>query len=90
MVGDEKPPLSCVSGVSDDIETLEKIEPFQSSEKSRVSSVERAAQWLSRNREGVRGPLLPFLRRTFDLDLIEAIDASKRAHEIEYGGTPSR
>lgn len=49
--------------------------------------IEVAAQWLSRNRESVRGPLLPFIRRTFDLELTEAIDASRRAHALEYTGS---
>ena len=47
--------------------------------------VEIAGTWLTRNRDAVTGPLLPFLRRKFDLTTLEAIEASKLAHSLQYG-----
>ncbi len=46
--------------------------------------IEIAGTWLSRNRGTVVGPLLPFLRRRFDLTTLEAIEASRLAHRLEY------
>ena len=47
-------------------------------------AVKVAAGWLARNRNAVSGPLLPFLRCKFGLTSLEAIDAAKQAHALEY------
>lgn len=44
-----------------------------------------ASRWLLEHRRDVRGPLLPFVRRKFDLTMLEAIEASKGAHALQYG-----
>lgn len=54
-----------------------------------TSKVEIAGGWLARNRNAVSGPLLPYLRRTFDLTSLQAIEASKLAHRLEYEGLAS-
>ena len=46
--------------------------------------IQIAGSWLARNRDAVSGPLLPFLRRKFELTNLEAIEASKLAHRLEY------
>lgn len=51
---------------------------------SAPSKIEIAAGWLSRNRDAVTGPLLPFLRRRFSLTSLEAIEACKLAHRLEH------
>lgn len=78
------PPLSrqCLSKPNSQICPVEKTVVFNGV----PNKIEVAAAWLSRNREDVRGPLLPFLRRKFDLDIIEAIDVSKLAHALEFPG----
>lgn len=86
MVGDENPPKRPDPNALDGNETPENVEENQRSANSSVSRVEAAASWLSRNRDAVSGPLLPLLRRRFDLTSLQAIEAAKRAHQIEYGG----
>ena len=54
-----------------------------------ADKVSLAAGWLSRNRDAVSGPLLPFLRRKFDLTTLEAIEASKLAHRLEFDERPA-
>jgi len=54
-----------------------------------ASKILIAGGWLSRNRDAVSGPLLPFLRRKFELTTLEAIEASKLAHRLEYEGLTS-
>ncbi|PWE57906.1 hypothetical protein DEM27_01555 [Metarhizobium album] len=49
-----------------------------------ADKIQIAGGWLARNRDAVSGPLLPFLRRKFDLNILEAIEACKLAHRLEY------
>lgn len=84
MVGDDGPQVSSVSGIYEGFETLENIEGNQRFINSSVSRVEIAAGWLFRNRDAVSGPLLPLLRRRFGLTSLQAIDAAKLAHSLEY------
>lgn len=86
MVGDESPQVSSVCGLSNGFETLENVEEIQRSINLSVSRLEVAAGWLFRNRDAVSGPLLPLLRRRFDLTSLQAIEAAKLAHKLEYGG----
>jgi hypothetical protein len=44
-----------------------------------------ASRWLMEHRRDVSGPLLPFIRRKFDLTMLEAVEASKGAHALQYG-----
>jgi hypothetical protein len=53
--------------------------------ESRSDVVEEAGRWLFLNREAVSGPVIPFLRCRFRLTNLEAIEASKLAHTLQYG-----
>lgn len=57
---------------------------FQSQRREDANKIQIAGGWLLLNRDAVSGPLLPFLRRKFDLSFLEAIEASKHAHRLEY------
>jgi len=85
-VGDDDPPVAFTVKEIAQTETLRNVVENQRSENPSVSRIEIVAAWLSRNRDAVSGPLLPFLRRRFDLTSLQAIDAAKRAHQLEYGG----
>ena len=84
MVGDDEPPVSCATNDLAQTETQKIVEENQRSENSCVSQVELAAAWLSRNRDTAPSPILPFLRRNFDLTSLQAIEAAKLAHALEY------
>ncbi|MDR6664285.1 hypothetical protein [Rhizobium sp. 1399] len=51
--------------------------------------VEQAARWLALNRDSVVGPVIPFLKSKFGLKNLGAIEATKRAHALRYGGHAS-
>lgn len=50
------------------------------------NSVHLAALWLHQNRDNLTRPVIPTLRERFGLTILEAIDASKRAHSLAYQG----
>jgi hypothetical protein len=85
MVGDESPQVSCISAVSSGFETLEKIVEIQGFENWSVSHIQCAAMWLSHHRTDVVGAVIPFIRQRFGLTVLDAIEAAKLAHTIEYG-----
>lgn len=47
---------------------------------------EAAARWLLLNRETVSGQVIPTLRCRFGLSNLQAIEAAKLAHALEYPG----
>ena len=51
-----------------------------------LGSVETAAGWLCLNRKTVTGPVIPTLRSRFGLTILDAIEAAKLAHALEYPG----
>lgn len=48
-------------------------------------AVHDAAKWLVENRDAISGPVIPALKSRFGLTNLEAIEATKLAHGIEYG-----
>jgi len=84
VVGDESPYVSFLTNNLEQNETPENIERFQYPANLTVSRVQVAAGWLSRNRDAVIGPVLPVLRSKFGLTILEAIDAAKLAHALQY------
>ncbi|WP_181409824.1 hypothetical protein [Martelella alba] len=48
-------------------------------------TIEQAALWLTEHRHDLSGPVIPALKQRFGLRNLEAIAATKRAHEIEFG-----
>lgn len=47
----------------------------------------KAANWLNRNRDECGTRIIPALKEKFGLNNLEAIEAAKRAHDLEYGRT---
>lgn len=47
-------------------------------------SVHAAAMWLCEQRDALQEPVIPALRRRFDLSIVEAIEATKAAHALAY------
>jgi hypothetical protein len=43
--------------------------------------------WLHLNRSKITGPLIPALRDRYDLGNLEAIEAAKLAHKLDFGGS---
>ncbi len=86
MVGDESPTVSpFVKGLAE-CGTLRNIEDFQCFANGCVSPIEAAGRWLFLNRDTVTGPVIPSLRSRFRLTNLQAIEASKLAHALEYPG----
>lgn len=85
MVGDESPPRSSKVNILTDSETPRKVECFQSSVNSSVSLVDEASRWLVLNRATIVGAVIPALKEKFGLNNIDAIEATKRAHALQYG-----
>jgi len=59
-------------------------QPIQPIAGEEGSGVQAAAQWLANHRDAVRGAIIPYLRRQFDLTALEAIEAAKIAHRLEH------
>ena len=45
-----------------------------------------AAEWLKSNRSEVVGAVIPLLKTRFGLSTLDAIEAAKLAHSLEYVG----
>lgn len=88
MVGDENPPESSKVNILTENETPEKVECFQSSVNASVSAIDEAARWLVLSRATIVGAVIPALRAKFGLGNIDAIEATKRAHALQYGERP--
>jgi hypothetical protein len=87
MVGDDGPAFPPVNNNLGPNETEKKVEqnqPFLSEGVSPESRVKLAACWLSQNRKVINGPAIPFIRHRFNLTILEAIDAAKAAHALQY------
>jgi hypothetical protein len=84
VVGDDGPRVSQFANCLAECGTLGNIEDFQCFSKLGVSPVEAAGRWLFLNRETVSGPVIPFLKCRFSLTALQAIDAAKLAHALEY------
>lgn len=50
------------------------------------NQISLAALWLHHHREALTHPVIPTLRERFGLTIIEAIEASKKAHSLAYPG----
>jgi hypothetical protein len=94
MVGDENPPDRTKNNALIETGTLKEHQQkqcsiFESVSLPKASSsdqngVNEAALWLSQNRAAVAGSAIPFLRGKFNLTILEAIEAMKRAHALNH------
>ncbi|WP_157628144.1 hypothetical protein [Ensifer sp. BR816] len=48
-------------------------------------TVKVAAMWLAAQGADIKGPIIPLLRTRFGFTILEAIEASKLAHQLKYG-----
>jgi hypothetical protein len=51
-----------------------------------TEKVEVAGIWLAAHRQEVVEPILPFIRRKFELTNLQAIEACKLAHRLAHDG----
>ncbi|WP_275789764.1 hypothetical protein [Pararhizobium gei] len=51
-----------------------------------ADAINLAAHWLHEHRTEIKGPVIPALRDRFGLKNLDAIEATKRAHSLAYGG----
>lgn len=87
MVGDEirhaRRDIKPIAG----FETQKNIEEKQSFLNSSVSpEIAAAALWLSTNFDAIRGNVLLELMARYRISVLDAVEASKRAHALRYAG----
>ncbi|MGR9427725.1 hypothetical protein [Rhizobium leguminosarum] len=87
MVGDEIRHARRDIKTIDEFETQKNIEEKQSFPNSGVSpEIAAAALWLSANFDAIRGNVLLELMARYHISVLDAVDASRRAHRIRYAG----
>lgn len=86
MVGDDDPSFPRNTKQLAQDETTCGVEGFQPSANGSVPVTKLAAGWLYLNRKAVSGPVIPTLRSRFGLTILDAIEAAKLAHALEYSG----
>lgn len=87
-MGDETPPRTKDCGHLTQCGTPEKDKENQCKPGECVSPdlLERAARWLVSHRDEIIGPVIPALKERFGLKNLQAIEVTKRAHALRFGG----
>lgn len=79
MVGDDDPLLQSNTRNLSEFETSEFIEEKQAPSNCGVSRFDRAVSWLTAHLDTCPRPLIPYVKYTYDLTYVAAVEAIRLA-----------